>query len=439
MHWALRQSGDRRLLVMPVSAVGWWDEDLSGIGLIPKTRPFRSVLVVRPFPGSGLLQGSGSRFVWRMSRRSRGALPALAGRRFRPDFRSGRGRASPGGDGNNGGAKWHVHWYVYPLLYWMEILTDMGCMEQSSFDIAYVTEIDPLWQDDTLTALINPEVAIFANPIAQVACAADCAAATTKLPLDPLFWCAGCLGPMYPMNGNIGAHVGEIQSSRLALSRFAYKLHRQAIAWGTMGSKGLCGKYVMPIMRKQQYRFQATIPSPMVKGRWACPPIGASDMKPGSGNAIRDWRGLRIFGSGANAIAAFCSGGRAMRRGLIIAVAGVALVGASYALAQNVEGLDIQAVLGLGESGEKDAQALADEVLRRSKDMQDEARSVAEQGQANMQRNAGRVGGGPAGPIDFDELVRTASANQTEGGRAPQLMVFASLSMPPDRVETVDP
>jgi conjugal transfer pilus assembly protein TraU len=53
-----------------------------------------------------------------------------------------------------------------------------------------------------------------------------------------------------------------------------------------MGSKGLCGKYVMPIMRKQQYRFQATIPSPMVKGRWACPPIGASDMKPGSGNAV---------------------------------------------------------------------------------------------------------------------------------------------------------
>ena len=148
----------------------------------------------------------------------------------------------------------------------------------------YVTEIDPLWQDDTLTALINPEVALFANPLAQTACAADCGAATGKLPLDPLFWCAGCLGPMYPMNGNISAHIGHVQSSRLALSRFAFKLHRQGIAWGTMGKKGLCGKYIMPIMKKQQYRFQATVPSPMVKGRWACPPIGASDMKPGSGN-----------------------------------------------------------------------------------------------------------------------------------------------------------
>src|SRR3546814_13621057 len=51
-----------------------------------------------------------------------------------------------------------------------------------------------------------------------------------------------------------------------------------------MGKKGLCGKYIMPIMRKQQHRFQATVPSPMVKGRWACPPIGASDMKPASGH-----------------------------------------------------------------------------------------------------------------------------------------------------------
>lgn len=124
-----------------------------------------------------------------------------------------------------------------------------------------------------------------------------------------------------------------------------------------------------------------------------------------------------------------------MRRGLMIAVAALALAGASYALAQNVEGLDIQSVLGRGEAGEKDAQALADEVLRRGKDMQDEARSVVEQGQGNLQRNASRIGGSPAGPIDFDELVRTAGATQAEGGRAPQLIVFASLSMPPESLK----
>src|SRR3546814_1441818 len=93
----------------------------------------------------------------------------------------------------------------------MVILTDMACLEQSSVDIAYVTEIDPLWQDDTLTALINPEVALFANPLAQTACAADCGAATGKLPLDPLFWCAGCLG-------RSEEHTSELQS----LMRISY-------------------------------------------------------------------------------------------------------------------------------------------------------------------------------------------------------------------------
>src|SRR3546814_13027372 len=97
----------------------------------------------------------------------------------------------------------------------MDLLTDVACLEQASFDIAYVTEIDPLWQDDALTALINPEVALFANPIAQTACAADCGAANMKLPLDPLFWCAGCLGSMYQMNGNISEHIGHFHSSRL--------------------------------------------------------------------------------------------------------------------------------------------------------------------------------------------------------------------------------
>src|SRR3546814_6100405 len=74
----------------------------------------------------------------------------------------------------------------------------------------------------------------------------------------------------------VSASIGHVQASRLVLSRFAYKLHRELVAWGTMGGKGLCGKYLMPVMRKQQYRFQATNPNPATKGRYACPPIGAS-------------------------------------------------------------------------------------------------------------------------------------------------------------------
>ncbi|WP_246352503.1 conjugal transfer pilus assembly protein TraU [Sphingomonas xinjiangensis] len=213
----------------------------------------------------------------------------LGGAKISPGFDIGKGYvegpAQVGGRSQNT-SKWHVHWYVYPLLYWMEILTDFLCFEQASFDIAYMTEVDPLWQDDTLTTLINPEAVLFANPIAQAACAGDCVAATAKLALDETFWCSGCQGPMYPVNGNIPAHVDHVQASRLALSRFAFKIHREGLAWGTMGSKGLCNKYPMPLLRKQQYRVQMVNPIPTVSGTAACQPLGASTLDPRTGRAF---------------------------------------------------------------------------------------------------------------------------------------------------------
>ncbi len=212
----------------------------------------------------------------------------LGGLKISPGFDIGRGQIQ--GPTQVGGAaqntsKWHVHWYVYPLLYWMEILTDFVCFENASFDIAYMTEVDPTWQDDSLTAILNPEAVLFTSPIAQAACAGDCVAATAKLPIDQVFWCAGCQGPMYPVNGNVDAHIGHVQASRLVLTRFAFKLHREGLAWGTMGSKGLCNKYLMPMMRKQQYRVQMVNPTPTVSGNAACAPLGASTMPPQAGRS----------------------------------------------------------------------------------------------------------------------------------------------------------
>jgi len=200
-------------------------------------------------------------------------------------FRSISGPSAVGG-ASQYYSSWHVHWYAYPLIYWMEIVADFLCLEPGSIDILYISEIDPLWQDSELTAIINPEAVLFANPLALAACAADCAASTANLPLDEMFWCAGCQGSMYPMNGNVSASIGHVQASRLVLSRFAYKLHRELVSWGTMGSKGLCGKYLMPVMRKQQYRLQATNPNPATSGRYACPPIGASTTFQSPGQVI---------------------------------------------------------------------------------------------------------------------------------------------------------
>ncbi|HDT6091360.1 TPA: conjugal transfer pilus assembly protein TraU, partial [Raoultella ornithinolytica] len=62
------------------------------------------------------------------------------------------------------GAFYHVHWYKYPLTYWLNIITSAGCLEGGDMDIAYLSEIDPTWVDSSLTTILNPEAILFANP-----------------------------------------------------------------------------------------------------------------------------------------------------------------------------------------------------------------------------------------------------------------------------------
>lgn len=166
---------------------------------------------------------------------------------------------------------YHVHWYVYPILYWLEILMDVVCIESASFDLAYMTELDPFWSDDEKSAILNPEGILFGNPVAQGACLADALAATAHTPLDSLFWCAGSWGSLYPFSGTVGDHTGGIQASSLLTARLIAKLHREGLLWGYVGLKGMCGKYPMPLIQKNQYRFQVTYPIPQTNG---CQPIG---------------------------------------------------------------------------------------------------------------------------------------------------------------------
>ena len=215
-----------------------------------------------PIPRIGLSLG-----VWEPARlmdvsRKPWCFPNLGGLTIDPGLPAARGKTgSSGGDGATGSV-WHAHYYVYPLLSWIGALLDLGCLEGGSLDIAWTSELDPAWLDDELSFLLSPEAALFANLPAQAACAADCAAASAGLPLDPMFWCAGCQGGMYPLTGNVAAHVGGVQASLLAAQRLVYRLHRAGVAWGTSGSSALCGKYPMPVMKKSQYRWQMTQPVP---------------------------------------------------------------------------------------------------------------------------------------------------------------------------------
>ena len=83
-------------------------------------------------------------------------FPNLGGLTVDPGFGPGQGRTgSSGGDGSSGSV-WHVHYYFYPLLSWIGALLDLGCMESGGLDIAWVSELDPTWNDEELAFLLNP-------------------------------------------------------------------------------------------------------------------------------------------------------------------------------------------------------------------------------------------------------------------------------------------
>jgi conjugal transfer pilus assembly protein TraU len=175
---------------------------------------------------------------------------------------------------------YQVHWYTYPVVYWLELLIDFVCLESLSIDLAYVTELDPLWNDDEKNSILNPEALLFGNVIAQAACAADCIAVTANLPLDPLFWCGGCQGSLYPFTGTVDHHTGGVQASLLIVQKMIARLHREGLLWGYMGEAGLCGKYFMPFIRKSQYRTQMTYPVSNTKN---CHPLGHTEIFWGAG------------------------------------------------------------------------------------------------------------------------------------------------------------
>ena len=169
------------------------------------------------------------------------------------------------------------------MIYWLELLVDFLCLEQQNFDVAYLTELDPLWNEDELSFILNPEAAVFGNPIAQAACALDCGAASAGFPMDTLFWCGGCQGSLYPFTGNNPAHNGGVQASLLMVQRMIAKLHREMLLWGTSGQEGLCQKYPMPLIKKTQYKTQMTYPRPTTRGPMACNPLGRTEVIWGAG------------------------------------------------------------------------------------------------------------------------------------------------------------
>lgn len=184
---------------------------------------------------------------------------------------------------------YQVHNYMTPLLPLLGLVTSKYCSQTSSYDLAYMTEYDPTWDDDELAMMLAPESVLFANLLTIGVCSADCVAASIGFGFRELFWCSGCNGVTYPMNGKNQVHHGGVQSTALLTHRMLAKLHRQTVAWQTWGASAVCSPHPNVLMDKTGYKTQIVYPVAMTSGtdgtgsRRCCQPLGRTTQIYGAG------------------------------------------------------------------------------------------------------------------------------------------------------------
>jgi conjugal transfer pilus assembly protein TrbC len=121
-----------------------------------------------------------------------------------------------------------------------------------------------------------------------------------------------------------------------------------------------------------------------------------------------------------------------MRR-ITIVIAAIAGLAGIQAIAQTVDGLDLEAIKRRSAAMQGDADIFAEHVRNRGDAFREEAVAIqakstdnlANLAKADLPRNGD-------GAFDFDEVIKGASQNVAgTKGEAPQFIAFASLSMPP--------
>jgi conjugal transfer pilus assembly protein TraU len=191
-----------------------------------------------------------------------GCMSTLGGVSILDDYMSLHGEHEQGSDGGNSGTTTRMqgHWYQYPVMTILDMFKDAACKSTAGFALAYITEIDPTWQDDTWGAVFAPEASLFANPVAQAACAIDTVAANFAFPLDPMFWCLGGWGSTYPLTGNSGPGNNAFLVNSQIQAKFMARLHRMGLLWQTIGPSAICFSHPNPIIIKSQYRINQIAP-----------------------------------------------------------------------------------------------------------------------------------------------------------------------------------
>lgn len=183
----------------------------------------------------------------KMSEPKKGVLLKSTGK----NYRGTQGKAGErGGSGNS-------HYYFFSVWDILDLFIDIPCLRHEGFDIAYLSEIDPMWNNDLAGFVLNPESVLFGNPVAQAACIADSVSSLVGYPIDSLFWCTGSWGSAYPLAGSTSVDK-NIQNSALLAGRTIYREARLGMLWDTGVDE--CYAMVTPVWIKSHYKLHMVKP-----------------------------------------------------------------------------------------------------------------------------------------------------------------------------------
>jgi conjugal transfer pilus assembly protein TraU len=178
--------------------------------------------------------------------------------------------ASPKSSGNVQRAFYHHHYFSYPIMEMLGMLAFPSCTDgYIDMDLLYISEIDPLWNNDLLSLILNPEAIIFANPVAKLWCMQDCLTTTANAQSELNYGCAGCDGDLYPMTGNVSRQTDKVAASSLITQRVLAGLHRKGLARRTIGSTAMCKPEYFPTIPRSQYKFSMMYPVPQAASNLA--------------------------------------------------------------------------------------------------------------------------------------------------------------------------
>jgi conjugal transfer pilus assembly protein TraU len=190
--------------------------------------------------------------------------PSLGGIKLQDSFRGmGHNKGTTIGGAEQPAAFYQYHYFAYPIMSMLGMLSLPSCSGLFvDFDLLYISEIDPMWNNDILSLLLNPESIIFSTPMAFAWCSADCILTTADNQLEEFYGCAGCDGSLYPLTGNVFPQPDPVAGSSLITQRVLASLHRKGLAQKTIGDEAMCDTEYFPTIPRSQYKFSMMWPVP---------------------------------------------------------------------------------------------------------------------------------------------------------------------------------